>query len=393
MAKPHNSGVGNISRREALALGITGAGVGIVSVLGAGLARAQRPAAFPPPRDSNFGGSPSWNTELKELAPNCFTYVQGNGPPHSGGGISNAGLVVGSDGLMVFDALGGPLMAEPFIATIRRQVSAKPFERLVYTHHHGDHINGGQYFQEPGLEVVATPYCRDRVVQMAASAAGGPDDPAYGDISPTFDAEEGRARGTEPRDLVIPTATITRKTTYAYGDTVVELLPIEAAHTWGDLLVYLPEHKILWMGDNGFFHMAPYYHNGQPSGWMALLESILDMDVEYIVPGHGPVAGKAEVQEMLDYFTLLKSEARKRFDAGMSPGRAAAEIRMGKFDNWMGSERIILNLYRLYNEFDGTLEPLLDQPGFRVATAEYNMIVGGTSEAHQRFYRHDLTHG
>ena len=77
----------------------------------------------------------------------------------------------------------------------------------------------------------------------------------------------------------------------------------------------------------------------------------------------------------------------------MSPGRAAAEIRMGKFDNWMGSERIILNLYRFYKEFQGDLEHHLDLPGFRVATAEYNTIVGGTPEAHRRLYRHDLTHG
>lgn len=392
MVKPHR-GDGAISRREALALGAAGAGVGIASMLGGSLVRAQRPAAFPPPRDSNFPGSPSWSTELKELAPSCYAYVQGNGPPANGGGLSNAGFIEGADGLMVFDALAGPLMAQAFIAAIRDQVSDKPFERLVYTHHHGDHTNGGQYFLEPGLEVVSTPYCRERMLQMAASAAGGPDDPAYGNISPVFEAQEGRALGGEPRNLLPATTTITDTTTYYYGDTVVELRPPGVAHTWGDLLVLLPEHKILFMGDNGFFHMAPFAHNGHPTRWMELLESILNMEVDQIVPGHGPVAGKAEVQEMLDYFTLLKSEARKRFDAGMSPGRAAAEIRMGKFDNWMGAERIILNLYRFYKEFEGNLEHNLDLPGFREATAEYNTIVGGTPQAHRRRYRFDLIHG
>ncbi len=391
MAKPEN-GDGHIGRREALALGVAGAGIGVASMLGGSLARAQRPPAFPPPRDPDFGDSPSWPTELKEIGPNCYTYQQGNGPPHSGGGISNAGLVVGEDGIFVFDALAAPLMAQAFIVRIREQVSDKPFERMAYTHNHGDHVNGCQYFQGAGLEVVAAPYCRDRVAQMAASAAGGPDDPAYGRISPTFGAQEGRALGGEPRNLVVPTTTIAGKTTYYYGGTEVELLPIDPAHTWGDILVHLPEHKALWMGDNGFFHMAPFLHNGSPTGWMALLESILDMDLDTIVPGHGPVAGKAEVRAMLDYLVLLQSEARIRFDAGMSPGQAAADIRMGKFDNWMGAERIILNLYRFYNEFDGTLEPHLDLPGFRVATAEYNTIVGGTPEAHLRLYHHDMHH-
>jgi len=386
------TGAGTISRREALALGVAAAGVGIVSTLGGVPARAQRPAAFPLPRDPNFGDSPSWTTELKELAPNCYAYVQGNGPPANGGGISNAGFVEGEDGLMVFDALAGPLMAQAFIAAIREQVPDKPFERLVYTHHHGDHTNGGQYFMGPGLEIVSTPYCRERLVQMAASAAGGPADPAYGNIPPVFEAQEGRALGGEPRNLVPASTTITEKTTYYYGDTVVELLPTGVAHTWGDLLVHLPEHGILFMGDNGFFHMAPFAHNGHPTRWMGLLEDLLDMDVEHFVPGHGPVAGKPAVQEMLDYLTLLKSEARKRFDAGVSPGRAAAEIRMGKFDNWMGSERIILNLYRFYKEFEGNLAPDLDLPGFREATAEYNTIVGGTPEVRRRFYRYDPSH-
>lgn len=391
MTKPKTSDAGRIGRREALTMGLAGAGVGVASVLGWSAAHAQRPAAFPPPRDPDFGGSPSWTTELREIGPDCFTYVQGNGPPHNGGGISNAGFVVGAHGIMVFDALAGPLMAQGFIARIRA-ISDKPFERLVYTHHHGDHTNGGQYFLAPGLEVVGTPYCRERLLQMAASAAGGPDDPAYGNIPSTFQAQEGRALGGEPRNLLPPNTTISATTSYYYGDTVVELIPPGIAHTWGDILVYLPEYRTLWMGDNGFFHMAPFAHNGHPTRWMELLQRILDMDVEHIVPGHGPVSGKAAVQEMLDYFTLLKSQARQRYDAGMSPGRAAAEIRMGRFDNWMGAERIILNLYRFYKEFEGTLDHNLDLPGFRVATAEYNTLVGGTPEAARRIYHFDSLH-
>jgi len=89
---------------------------------------------------------------------------------------------------------------------------------------------------------------------------------------------------------------------------------------------------------------------------------------------------------------LLRDEARIRFDAGMSAGKAAAEIRMGKFDNWMGAERIILNLFRWYEVFGGTMEHFIDLPKFREATAEYNTIVGGTAEANLRLYRHDMNH-
>ena len=80
---------------------------------------------------------------------------------------------------------------------------------------------------------------------------------------------------------------------------------------------------------------------------------------------------------MGEYFRLLQREARKRFDAGMSPGRAAADIRLGRFDNWVGPERIVMNTVRLYNEFKGTAVPDVDVEGTREATAEYNAIKSG----------------
>jgi hypothetical protein len=84
------------------------------------------------------------------------------------------------------------------------------------------------------------------------------------------------------------------------------------------------------------------------------------MDVETIVPGHGPIGGKKELAEMAEYFRLLQGEVKKRLDAGMSQGRAAADIKLGKFDNWIGPERIVMNTVRLYNELRGIGGPNYD---------------------------------
>ena len=99
------------------------------------------------------------------------------------------------------------------------------------------------------------------------------------------------------------------------------------------------------------------------------------MDVETIVPGHGPIGGKKELAEMAEYFRLLRTEVKKRYDAGLSPGRAAADIKLGRFDNWIGPERIVMNTVRLYNEFRGTGGPDFDVDGTRHATDEYNAIL------------------
>ena len=79
---------------------------------------------------------------------------------------------------------------------------------------------------------------------------------------------------------------------------------------------------------------------------------------------------------MKGYFVRLKQEARKRYDAKMSPGRAAADISLGKYDNWIGPERIVMDTVRLYAEFAGTLVPAMDVDGTRRATEENNAIKG-----------------
>ena len=103
----------------------------------------------------------------------------------------------------------------------------------------------------------------------------------------------------------------------------------------------------------------------------------MKMDVDTIIPGHGPVGGKKDLAEMAEYFRVLKVETKKRYDAHMSAGQAAADIKMGKFDNWMGPERIVMNTVRLYDEFKGTLTPDIDMAGTKSAIEEYNSIKAG----------------
>jgi len=144
------------------------------------------------------------------------------------------------------------------------------------------------------------------------------------------------------------------------------------AHTWGDLVVYLPQHKILFAGDVAFYYVAPFCQNAHPSRWIEWCQTIEQMDVTTIVPGHGPLGGKQELAEMRGYLERLKVEARKRYDARLSPGAAAADIPMGKYENWIGPERIIMDTVRFYAEFAGTLTPAVDSQGIAAATAEYN---------------------
>ena len=125
MTKWHDSERARLTNRQVVA---HVAGVGfmffVISGAGAGLARlwaqsapapTSAPAVIPPAPDPKFPQVPSWKTELRQLAPNVYAYIQGGGPGIPNQSISNAGIVIGDDGVLVVDATAGPIHAKNFI--------------------------------------------------------------------------------------------------------------------------------------------------------------------------------------------------------------------------------------------------------------------------------------
>ena len=350
MSTVHDAGRGGMDRRTALTLM---ARAGAAVALNAGVlskARAQTAPAVTYATDIRV--------ELKLLAPNVYAYVQREAPGQSNLSISNCGIVAGADYLLAIDTTSAPIQAKRFIAS-GQQATGKRFKRVVITHHHGDHIGGIQYFE--GADVIAHEQCRI----MMAKQVGQPKPASWA-------KSEHWADGTEEYKLTLPNQTYSDKLSYSdYGDTPVELFFPGRSHTTGDTLVHLPRQKILFLGDIGFFGVTPLNGSGYVSGWIQVCDMILAMDVQTIVPGHGPVGGKAELADMRDYLILIQREARKRFDSGMTAGRAAADIDLGKYKTWTDPERIANNVARLYSEFNGTITPDLDRDAVTKARDEY----------------------
>ena len=132
MTKQENSRAAGLSRREALHLG-AGALFGATAALAGGGARTRLSAQGapanvvptpPPAPDPRYAMPPSWNRELRQLAPNVYAYMQGGGPGISAAGVSNAGMIVGPDFLVAIDALQGPLPATGFVLESATTLSA-----------------------------------------------------------------------------------------------------------------------------------------------------------------------------------------------------------------------------------------------------------------------------
>jgi cyclase len=298
---------------------------------------------------------PSWPTELRQLAPNVYAYTQATGPGVNNASLSNAGVIAGPDSLLAIDTLGPPVHAKAFKAAAMK-ATGKPFGRVVNTHHHRDHTNGNCFFAP--VEIVSHEFTRGATIEQGIPARPYEDRPQW-------------QEGMNELKLAPATTTFTGTMTYRYGELEVQLISNGPAHTWGDVMVYLPQRRILFAADIAFYYVTPAGQSGHITKWIEAIDRIMKMDVDVIVPGHGPVGSKKELADTRAYLDLIANETRKRYARGMTPGQAAADIDLGRFENWTNPERHAWNTVRLYAEFNGTITPATDTAAQALAVDEY----------------------
>lgn len=302
---------------------------------------------------------PHWRTQFRQVAPNIYAFIREGGPGIDNASLSNAGLIIGPDNCMLIDSLGPPIHAKELRAAVLR-TTRKPVTRIVHTHHHRDHTNG-DYLWGP-VEIVTTEADRKLLLEQGI--------PAH-----PYDTRPQWQAGIQELKLAPPTTAISGPVTYWYGDLEVRLLTPGPAHTAGDIMVYVPRYRLLFAGDIAFFYVAPADFNGYISSWLKVTDQILSMDVDVIVPGHGPIGGKRELADMAGYLRRLQSEIRKGYDAGKTPGQAAADANLGHYAAWGNLERIPAAAVRLYAEWNGKLAPETDVAGQAAAQKEYAAIM------------------
>ena len=275
---------------------------------------------------------PTWRTELKELRPGIYAYIQEKG----NWGLSNSGAIVGHRGVLLIDTLFTNDLTRTMLAEIA-SVTALPVTWLYYTHHHGDHVYGSGLI--PSATVVAHEQC-------ARILSAYPPDPAVTQQRfPQFDFS-----GVEVR---LPQLTFSGGLTHRFDGYQVEFIHHCHAHTPGDAVVYLPDHGIVFCGDVLFLYSTPVAQDGSIRGWLRFLEFLLDLPAQTYIPGHGPVTDRQGVLLCYEYLASLYVQGRKFHEMGVPPAEAARRFELGVFREWANWERVLINLHRLYAELEG----------------------------------------
>ena len=231
-------------------------------------------------------------------------------------GRPNAGFVVTSAGVVVIDALATPRQAEQLIEVIRG-VTRRPIKWLILTHHHPDHHFGASIFRRLGARVIAHP---DR--RVLASEAG--EDALIADWVRSVGLDA--MRGFEFAD--IPDTPVKGTDTLRMGNQILVIKHPGAAHSAGDLLIWLPRERVLFAGDLLVEDGISMVVDGSSQRLLEALDTIGRLQPRTIVPGHGAVSKRPVVliESTRAYLTQLRGDMKSAVEQGIPMGRALAKL-------------------------------------------------------------------
>ncbi|MDD5286848.1 MAG: MBL fold metallo-hydrolase [Desulfuromonadaceae bacterium] len=252
--------------------------------------------------------------ELTKISDNVYSYAgeKDSSPAHSFG--ANAGIIIGADGVLVVDTLISAKEGERFLADIRK-VTNKPIKYVVNTHTHLDHAFGNCVFAKLGATVISHTADRAMLDRIGAGTLKG--------IS-NYGLKSEDMAGTE---IVLPTLSFSDRMQIYLGDETVELIRTASSHTEGSLVVYVPSKKLLFAGDILFTDFHPFMADGDIAGWSKTIDTLLAMDLEKIIPGHGPLSTKKDLKEMKEYLLLFDRKARELAATSQDAAAIAAELK------------------------------------------------------------------
>ncbi len=291
---------------------------------------------------------------LQEIGSGSYAYLQ----PDGSWGWSNAGLIVSDGDSLLVDTLFDEQLTGTMLASMKAAtgIGGDEITTLVNTHANGDHTFGNSLVGH--AEIIASAAAAEEISELPPQAlaemirATDEKSPLGSYLRQCFGAFN--LAGVT---LVAPNRTFTGTLDLQVGDKAVQLIEVGPAHTRGDVLAYCPADRTVFTGDILFIDGTPVMWAGPVANWIAACDLIMALDVDVIVPGHGPLTDKAGAGRVRDYLGYINHEVRKRYDDGMSIEEAAFDIALGDYANWLDSERIAVNVDTLYREYSGSTEP------------------------------------
>ena len=260
--------------------------------------------------------------QVTQVAPHSY-YVLGQAGMVSSaneGFNANAGFVVTSSGVVVFDALGTPALGKRF-ADLVAKTTTQPVRRVIVSHYHADHFYGLQAFKKPGVDVWAHELVRNYLATDAPAARL---------------VERRQSLLPWVNDLtrvVVPDRFVAEDTVFKLGGLTFHVMHAGPAHTPEDLMMMVEEDGVLFVGDLMFTGRIPFVADADVSSWIKAIDRVLEFKPRNVVGGHGPESKNAVADLALtrDYLAYLRDQVSTAFDDGLDFDAAYRRIDWSRF--------------------------------------------------------------
>jgi glyoxylase-like metal-dependent hydrolase (beta-lactamase superfamily II) len=251
---------------------------------------------------------------IHKLTNNIYVYEMIRAPFQGVRFTTNNLIVITNEGVLVADAQGSPADTTRLVEEIRK-LTSQPIRYVVIGSEHVDHTGGNPVFPA-GVTFISHPGAKRNFEAQANNPNRAADAPR----------------------VVIPNEVVIDKRVLTMGGTEIQILHLGRSHAGGDLSVYLPREKVLFLSETYFHRLFPSLRTGYPSEWIASIRKAEAMEVDYYVPGHGYVddartlkAGLAELRKALE---TIVSEAKRLYKPGMAPAEAFKQANFGPYALW-----------------------------------------------------------
>lgn len=276
---------------------------------------------------------PRW----QQLAPDVYAYEGLHSPDKQGVIVNTVSLiVVTGEGVVVVDGQGDLPQTQSMIDNIRK-LTPQPIKYVVIASDHIDHVGGNAAFKTayPDVQFIVSPASQQTLAKHPA------------------------------KHVYTPVITVSDQRSLRMGGAQIEILNLGRAHTGGDLVAWLPESNILFLGEIYLRDVFPALRSAYPSEWVATLRRAQTMNASLYVPGHGFIDDAAimrrELDEARQALVYVIDEAKRLRAAGhacesAAKCAAAEHANWGPYADWaLRSSQAPLAIWKVYQELDGKL--------------------------------------
>ncbi len=289
--------------------------------------------------------APGGRYEVREIKPHVFVWIpediidQDGDPEFTR--AATAGFIVASDAVVVVDTTNSPFHARELLYEIRRRTDA-PVKYVVNTGSGRDRALGNEVFLDQQASIVSTSAAQAAIRQYQQQ------------LPHRLEGDwrlQARMRGIHP---TLPSQTFEGELRLNLSGQEIKLLSLPAGNSTGDLMVYLPEAKVLYLGGlyaNGYF---PRIDSRDIGGWIETLKRVENWDVETFIPGQGEPGGKKELAEFRSFLIWLTREVEKRIQEGKSLDQVKHDLASGLENyHWHAPELAPGAVEAAYQQFAG----------------------------------------